>query len=85
MNGYILLEDQGMNAPTGGGTVGFVARELDRLAVALREPQPPKRYVELYAAQQALSWSLDPENFASPLQTIQDGKVQPLTDGTQGD
>jgi hypothetical protein len=59
-----------------------VQRELDRIANALREPQPPKRYVELYAAQQALSWSIDPENFASPLVTIQEGRIMPLNEGT---
>jgi hypothetical protein len=74
-----------MDVPVGTGTIGFVARELDRLAIALREPQSPERYVELYAAQQALSWSLDPENFASPLQTIQEGRIQLLSAGIQGD
>ena len=54
------------NEPSGVGAVGFVGRELDRIAVALREPQPPKRYAELYAAQQALSWALEPEGFMSP-------------------
>lgn len=70
--------------PIGNGTVGFVARELERLSVALREPQPPDRYVELYAAQQALSWALDPENFQAPTVTISKGLVVPLK-GTLGD
>jgi hypothetical protein len=70
--------------PTENGKVGFVLRELDRLATALLEPQPPNRYAELYAAQQALSWTLDPEHFASPLVTIQEGRIQPPT-CTQGD
>ena len=74
-----------MNAvPAENGKIGFVSRELDRIAAALREPQPPKRYVELYAAQQALSWSLDPEHFSAPLDTIQQDRIQPVTD-TQGD
>ena len=66
------------------GRAGFVARELDRIALALREPQPPKRYSELYAAQQALSWATDPENFASPLITISEGRIV-IPTGTQGD
>lgn len=70
---------------TGTGTVGFVARELERIAVALQGPQPPKRYCELYAAQQALSWSLDPLNYAAPTEVIVGGFVQPLITGTQGD
>jgi hypothetical protein len=73
-----------MEVPTGIGVTGFVQRELDRIAGALREPQPPKRYCELYAAQQALSWALDPEHFASPVIAIAEGRIQALTD-TQGD
>lgn len=49
---------------------GFVQRELDRIAVALREPQPPERYGQLYAAQQALSFALDPEHFAAPVEMV---------------
>jgi hypothetical protein len=66
------------------GEVGFVARELALISKALLEPQSAKRYVELYAAQQALSWSLDPANFASPLATIQEGRIVAPT-GTQAD
>ena len=69
---------------TVSGDVGFVARELDRLAEALREPQPPKRYGELYAAQQALCWALDPEHYKGPTATIVTGLVQAPTD-TLGD
>ena len=46
--------------------MGFMNRELNRIALALREPQPPQRYAELYAAQQALSWALEPDGFRSP-------------------
>ena len=59
-----------MEKPVEGGTVGYIARELDAIAEALRGPQPPKRQAELYAAQQALSWSLDPMAFSSPLAVI---------------
>ncbi len=49
---------------------GFVQRELDRIAVALRESQSPERYGQLYAAQQALSWALEPNGFSAPMDTI---------------
>jgi len=61
---------------------GFVQRELERLAAALREPQPPDRYCALYAAQQALCWALEPGGYAAPSEVIENGLVQPLT-GTQ--
>lgn len=59
-----------MVEPNGAGVIGFVQRELDGIGAALREPQPPERYAELHAAQQALSWAMDPENFASPLKAL---------------
>jgi hypothetical protein len=59
-----------MEMPMGAGRVGFVARELDRIADALRKPQSPERYSQLHAAQQALSFALDPEHFAAPVETI---------------
>jgi hypothetical protein len=65
------------------GQVGFVARELERICLALRQPQPPKRKAELYAAQQALSWALDPSNFAAPSAIIAEERGA-ITD-TQGD
>jgi hypothetical protein len=64
--------------------MGVIQRELDRLEVALREPQTESRYCQLYAAQQALAWALDPTGFAAPYDTIQRGRVLPLTD-TQED
>jgi hypothetical protein len=63
-----------MAEPTGSGTMGFITRELERLAKALREPQPPERYVQLYAAQQALCWAVDPENYAAPTVTVAEGR-----------
>lgn len=62
--------------------MSFVQREYERIADAMRVPQSDDRYCQLYAAQQALAWALDPEGFAAPSATILDGKVQPLT-GTQ--
>jgi len=51
--------------------MGFIQRELDRIGSALRHTQPSNRYNELYAAQQALEWSLDPTSCASPLEMIE--------------
>lgn len=65
--------------------IGFVQRELQRLAAALREPQPAERYCQLYAAQQALSWALEPGGYASPSETIENGLVQPLRADTLED
>jgi hypothetical protein len=59
-----------MTEPTGIGKIGFVVRELDRIASALQGPTPPERRSELYAAQQALSWAIDPSAFASPLDML---------------
>jgi len=63
--------------PAEGGKMGFVSRELDRIAVALQEPQPPERYGQLYAAQQALSFALDPEHFTGPLRVVLEGRITP--------
>lgn len=46
--------------------MGFVEREMDRLAEALREPQDGTTWRELHAAQQALEWSREPHGFAAP-------------------
>lgn len=51
-----------------GGDIGFVQRELDRIAVALRKESDPERYGRLYAVQQALSWSLEPIGFRCPFE-----------------
>jgi hypothetical protein len=63
---------------------GFIARELERLEKALGEPQTDERYCQLYAAQQALAWAVDPDGFASPYATIQRGLVRPLTGTREG-
>lgn len=41
--------------------------ELDRIGDALRAKPPHPRRAELYAAQQALAWALDPASAARPL------------------
>ena len=56
--------------------MGFIQRELDRIAIALRRAPSPECYARLYAAQQALSWALEPRGFKSPYEAIT---------GTQGD
>ncbi len=50
--------------------IGFVQRELDRIAVALRGSPSPECYARLHAAQQALSWVLEPTGYASPYDMI---------------
>jgi hypothetical protein len=53
-----------------GNRMGFVQREIDKINLSLGGmPHGPRRD-ELYAAQQALAWSLDPLNFESPLAMI---------------
>jgi hypothetical protein len=46
--------------------MGFVERELEKLNRALDDGVGNPRYPEIYAAQQALAWALDPEGFQSP-------------------
>jgi hypothetical protein len=52
--------------------MGFIERELDRIAAALREPRSAEQYAQLYAAQQALSWALEPIGFRPPYDSIAD-------------
>ena len=47
-----------------------VNRELDKLGRALRSQPNEARYAELYAAQQALAWSLDHQGLKSPASMI---------------
>lgn len=48
--------------------MSFVQRELDRIRSALSSNS--ERYAELYAAQQALAWVLEPTGFKPPFETI---------------
>lgn len=57
---------------------------LGLLAEELRKPQPDSRWGQLYAAQQALSWALDPDGFADPIRVIENELVQPIW-GIPGD
>jgi len=57
-----------------------IQRELERIECALRDPQTDERYCQLYAAQQALAWVIDPSGFMSPFAAIQRDRVRPLRD-----
>lgn len=46
--------------------MSFVQREIDRLNGALDDGVGNPRYPEIYAAQQALAWALDPLVIQSP-------------------
>jgi len=55
--------------------MSFVQRELDRISKALLEPRladDTREYSQLYAAQQALAWALEPTGFKPPYSTIRD-------------
>jgi hypothetical protein len=62
----------------------FIARELRGIEVALRAEVQPDRYQQLYAAQQALAWALDPEAVSSPSRVISEGRIQAPTDTLAG-
>src|SRR5438067_1800556 len=64
--------------------MSLIQEELDRVTRALHEPQEPNRYGQLYAAQQALAWVVDPDTYAAPGATILDGLVQPPTCTPEG-
>lgn len=49
---------------------GFVQRELRRIEAALRAEEHAERRQELYAAQQALSWALEPNILRSPVDML---------------
>jgi len=54
--------------------MGFIERELERISVAVRARQAEQsdtdEYRQLYAAQQALSWALEPIGFKAPFDMI---------------
>ena len=49
--------------------MGFVQRELDRLGRALCDGSAVEQYAEIYAAQQALAWALEPTLIKRPSQS----------------
>lgn len=50
--------------------MGLIQRELDKISAALRDPNAAEAYDKLYAAQQALSWALEPGGFKPPYQAV---------------
>lgn len=52
--------------------MSFIKREIERIAIELRKGQETPNYEELYAAQQALSWALDPAGSKSPYNMLMD-------------
>ena len=48
-----------------------IQRELDRVKRALWQLPAPARHAQLYVAQQALAWAMEPERFASPMDVIE--------------
>jgi hypothetical protein len=50
--------------------MSFIQRELDLIGTALRQSQPGNDYDQLYAAQQALMWALEPDGFKSPYKML---------------
>lgn len=55
--------------------IDVMERELERLKSALQLPQPPGRFAQIYAAQQALAWAINPEGYGSPMDVIERGAV----------
>ena len=53
-----------------------VNEELYRLRTALLDPRDPNRE-RYWAAQQALAWITDPENFAPPFSAIRGSEAEP--------
>jgi len=51
--------------------MSFIQRELDDIGEAMRTHEyDSPQYRELYAAQQALAWALEPSGIKSPLKTV---------------
>jgi hypothetical protein len=51
-------------------THGFVSRELARIHAAICDPANEGHRPELLAAQQALSWAIEPAGFRAPFAAI---------------
>lgn len=55
--------------------MGFVERELEKLGSALDNGVGDPSYPQMYAAQMALSYALDPTRFTSPSDYFSAGKA----------
>ena len=65
--------------------MSFIQRELDKISAALRDPNAADDYDKLFAAQQALSWALEPDGFASPYASIYPDATAPGNlEGSEG-
>lgn len=64
--------------------MGFIERELQRIEAALTAPQSETRYGQLFAAQQALRWTTEPQGFAAPLDMIEGRSGQSATGTPEG-
>jgi len=62
-----MFADADPDAPKASG---FVERELWRIERALSAARGTAKYSELYAAQQALAWALEPNGARSPYDMI---------------
>ena len=62
---------------------GFIERELLRIAEAMKEADTPEVYCQLYAAQQALFYALEPGGYAPPGEVILGGRIQPMVKDIQ--
>lgn len=51
---------------------GAIEIECNKISMALNEPQEKGLYEQLYAAQQALSWAINPLEAKSPYDMIMD-------------
>ena len=50
--------------------MSFIQREISKISFALRHTHDGLCYRELYAAQQALEWALEPDGTRSPYRMI---------------
>lgn len=76
--GYLKADVIAIRSPIVFGLDEAIRHEVEAI------PQTDAHYCQLYAEQQALAWALEPGGYASPLETIQEGLVQPLTDTREG-
>jgi hypothetical protein len=60
--------------------MGFIEQELEKLGMALREPQADDRYCQ----NRPLAWASDPAEFAPLCGTVMRGRIAPLTDTLEG-
>ena len=58
--------------------MSFVQRELDKINAEIVKGVAPNRRDELYAAQQALSWALDPTGAKAPYNMIMGIEKDPV-------